>query len=364
MHEPAGDTGGAGDVLDRDLVVAALGEQRVGRVEDLFAPLAGVEAAVLRGRGDNASLRELLTICQEPVSISSTTARRTLMKKLIASGNGRRHGCSPGLRPLPAAPSDAARDHHWRCRSGRRAGLHGSRRARPNRPVGVHVSPASCTHWIGTGSPTAGFVAAWVRTNTLSSRTARIVLGFPVMVGIVCPTSALKVGAGVEQRRRSPHARAYRRRRREAIPRDLARRLRRFRSRGARNGLKAKARKQADGSAGASLPAQRRLGKARIHSAAAHPRGLPSAAAHPCRGGRGRGRSRAQLRSRCRRSSVQAVVFSRAKPPLEHRGDELLLLQCMEAGSHGIAAALRRSPTLRARVLVRYLVCGGWTGAR
>ena len=45
VHEPAGDAGGAGDVLDRDLVVGALGEQRVGRVEDLVAPLAGVEAA-------------------------------------------------------------------------------------------------------------------------------------------------------------------------------------------------------------------------------------------------------------------------------------------------------------------------------
>ena len=48
VDQPAGDAGGAGDVLDRDLVVAALGEQRVGRVEDLFAPLAGVEAAELR----------------------------------------------------------------------------------------------------------------------------------------------------------------------------------------------------------------------------------------------------------------------------------------------------------------------------
>ena len=45
VHEPAGDAGGARDVLDRDLVVAALGEQRVGRVEDLVAPLSGIEAA-------------------------------------------------------------------------------------------------------------------------------------------------------------------------------------------------------------------------------------------------------------------------------------------------------------------------------
>ena len=51
VHEPAGDAGGAGDVLDRDLVVGALGEQRVGGVEDLFAPLGGIEAAVLRRRG-------------------------------------------------------------------------------------------------------------------------------------------------------------------------------------------------------------------------------------------------------------------------------------------------------------------------
>ena len=35
----------AGDVLDRDLVVGALGEQRIGRVEDLLAPLPGIEAA-------------------------------------------------------------------------------------------------------------------------------------------------------------------------------------------------------------------------------------------------------------------------------------------------------------------------------
>jgi hypothetical protein len=55
VHEPAGDAGGGGDVLDRDLVVGALGEQRVGGVEDLVAPLAGVEAVVLR-RVDNASL--------------------------------------------------------------------------------------------------------------------------------------------------------------------------------------------------------------------------------------------------------------------------------------------------------------------
>jgi hypothetical protein len=54
VHEPAGDAGGARDVLDRDLVVGALGEQRVGGVEDLFAPLGGVEAAVLRCRGHKA----------------------------------------------------------------------------------------------------------------------------------------------------------------------------------------------------------------------------------------------------------------------------------------------------------------------
>ena len=35
VHEPAGDAGGGGDVLDRDLVVGALGEQGVGCVEDL-----------------------------------------------------------------------------------------------------------------------------------------------------------------------------------------------------------------------------------------------------------------------------------------------------------------------------------------
>jgi hypothetical protein len=55
VHEPAGDAGGGGDVLDRDLVIGALGEQRVGRVEDLLAPLAGVEAVVL-GRANNGSL--------------------------------------------------------------------------------------------------------------------------------------------------------------------------------------------------------------------------------------------------------------------------------------------------------------------
>jgi hypothetical protein len=55
VHEPAGDAGGGGDVLDRDLVVGALGEQRVGRGEDLLASLPRVEPAVLR-RADNASL--------------------------------------------------------------------------------------------------------------------------------------------------------------------------------------------------------------------------------------------------------------------------------------------------------------------
>ena len=55
VHEPAGDAGGAGDVLDRDLVVGALGEQRVGGVEDLLASLLGAETAVFR-RADNASL--------------------------------------------------------------------------------------------------------------------------------------------------------------------------------------------------------------------------------------------------------------------------------------------------------------------
>ena len=50
VHEPPGDAGGVGDLLDRDLVVAALGEQRVGGVEDLLAPLARVEPAVARGR--------------------------------------------------------------------------------------------------------------------------------------------------------------------------------------------------------------------------------------------------------------------------------------------------------------------------
>ena len=49
VHEPAGNAGGARDVLDRDLVVGALGEQRVGRVEDLVAPLPGIEAAERRG---------------------------------------------------------------------------------------------------------------------------------------------------------------------------------------------------------------------------------------------------------------------------------------------------------------------------
>ena len=44
VHEPARDAGGVRDVLDRDLVVAALGEQRVGRVEDLFAALPGSRA--------------------------------------------------------------------------------------------------------------------------------------------------------------------------------------------------------------------------------------------------------------------------------------------------------------------------------
>jgi len=55
VHEAAGDAGGAGDVLDRDLVVGALGEQRVGGVEDLLATLLGAETAVFR-RADNASL--------------------------------------------------------------------------------------------------------------------------------------------------------------------------------------------------------------------------------------------------------------------------------------------------------------------
>ena len=66
VHEPAGDAGGARDVLDRDLVVAALGEQRVGGVEDLVAPLPGIEAAELRRRVHNASLNvvgDLSTAC-------------------------------------------------------------------------------------------------------------------------------------------------------------------------------------------------------------------------------------------------------------------------------------------------------------
>jgi hypothetical protein len=55
VHEPAGDAGGGGDVLDRDLVVGALGEQRVGGVEDLLAPLLRAETAVFRC-ADDASL--------------------------------------------------------------------------------------------------------------------------------------------------------------------------------------------------------------------------------------------------------------------------------------------------------------------
>jgi hypothetical protein len=55
VHEAAGDAGRAGDVLDRDLVVCALGEQRIGGVEDLLAALLGAETAVFR-RADNASL--------------------------------------------------------------------------------------------------------------------------------------------------------------------------------------------------------------------------------------------------------------------------------------------------------------------
>ena len=58
VHEPPGDAGGARDVLDRDLVVAALGEQLVGRVEDLLAPPGGCEAAVLRRRAHKASLKD------------------------------------------------------------------------------------------------------------------------------------------------------------------------------------------------------------------------------------------------------------------------------------------------------------------
>jgi hypothetical protein len=45
VHKPPGDAGGAGDVLDRHLVVAALTEQRIGSVEDLFAALCRVEAS-------------------------------------------------------------------------------------------------------------------------------------------------------------------------------------------------------------------------------------------------------------------------------------------------------------------------------
>ena len=55
VHEPAGYAGGARDVLDRDLVVGALGEQRVGRVEDLLAPLPGIETAEL-GRAHKGSV--------------------------------------------------------------------------------------------------------------------------------------------------------------------------------------------------------------------------------------------------------------------------------------------------------------------
>jgi hypothetical protein len=48
VHEPARDASRVGDVLDRDLIVGALGEQRVGGVEDLVASLLGIEAAVPR----------------------------------------------------------------------------------------------------------------------------------------------------------------------------------------------------------------------------------------------------------------------------------------------------------------------------
>ena len=56
VHQAARDTCRAGDVLDRDLFVATLGEQVVGRVEHLFAPLRGVEAAVLPRRAHQSSV--------------------------------------------------------------------------------------------------------------------------------------------------------------------------------------------------------------------------------------------------------------------------------------------------------------------
>jgi len=58
MHEAARDTGGLRNVLDRDLLVPALGEQRVGGVEDLVAMLVRAQAMVFRRVVQTATVRK------------------------------------------------------------------------------------------------------------------------------------------------------------------------------------------------------------------------------------------------------------------------------------------------------------------
>ncbi len=75
------------DVLDRDLLVAALGEQRVGGVEDLVAPRGGVEALVSRAVCSWSKRTRNWRFVNNLLALSPTTHCATL----AATAQARRH---------------------------------------------------------------------------------------------------------------------------------------------------------------------------------------------------------------------------------------------------------------------------------
>ena len=98
VDEAAGDAGRLRDVLDRDLVVAALGEQDVGRVEDLIAALPRVEAAEL-GVFIAASLQPIgnpSTICYH---VANKATADTSPPSETAKGGPNQAAGRPSRRP-------------------------------------------------------------------------------------------------------------------------------------------------------------------------------------------------------------------------------------------------------------------------
>ena len=108
VHQPARDPSGARDVLDQHLLVPALGEQRVGGVEDLVAPLCGGEALVPPACSPGHHTE--LAIRQQLVSILPTTLKPPRVPPRTDSSRHRRRTTtcarsSSASPPLPQSPA-------------------------------------------------------------------------------------------------------------------------------------------------------------------------------------------------------------------------------------------------------------------